>query len=356
MKLNSLGLKIDGDKIWVLDQQLLPHSEEWLEIKHVPQMIEAIQSLKVRGAPLIGVAAAAALGQSAMKGSSDDKLKMEAESLMEARPTAVNLRMALRRMEKLLLKSKSQDRAEKMWNEALDIFREDVLLCENIAKHGVSEFADGDKVLHHCNTGGLATVGIGTALGVLQKVWQSGKKIHVYVDETRPLLQGARLTTWELKKLGIPHTLISDNMAASLMQKNEIQKVILGSDRIAANGDFANKIGTYSVAVLSHYHQIPFYVAAPWTTVDPECPSGAQIPIEERDPREVLGYVGRLRSDKGHLNSFGVTDFGHHEWTPEGTQVHNPSFDVTPAELVTGWITDRGLFRQTDVEAGIFQK
>ena len=342
MMLDSLGLRLENQKLWLLDQQRLPFEEHWFEVQNVDQMIQAIKALKVRGAPLIGIAAALILGLSARRGTTKEKLILESRALEDARPTAVNLRLAVEK-----LRSKFEAGAESTWEEALRLFDEDVRLCEAMADCGEGEFQDGDNILTHCNTGGLATVGIGTALGVLRRVWQSGKKIHVYVDETRPLLQGARLTVWELAKLEIPHTLISDNMAASLMYKKLVQKVILGSDRIAANGDFANKIGTYGVAVLAHHHRLPFYVAAPWTTVDRHCPSGQHIPIEERSGEEVRGFLGRSSSsDEVALTS----------WTLKQTPVYNPSFDVTPAELVTGWITDRGLFKAEDVAHGIFQK
>lgn len=336
MKLNSMGLRYGDGVLEILDQQLLPHHETWLQIQSVTQMIEAIRGLKVRGAPLIGVAAALALGDSARRGSQFEQLAQEAQALYDARPTAVNLMWAMDRMRAVLRQA-----PEQILKTATDIFKEDVVLCQKIAESGLSEFKDGDSILTHCNSGGLATAGIGTALGVIRKVWESGRKIHVYVDETRPLLQGGRLTAWELGKLGIPYTLIADNMAGFLMKQGKVQKVVLGSDRIAANGDFANKIGTYSLAVLAHAHQIPFYVAAPWTTVDADCPSGEQIPIEQRKPEEVRGASGH----------FGVV-----QWAPHGAEVYNPAFDVTPAHLVRGWIMDRGLFDQTAVRAGAFQK
>ncbi|MEK6554298.1 MAG: S-methyl-5-thioribose-1-phosphate isomerase, partial [Bdellovibrionota bacterium] len=192
---------------------------------------------------------------------------------------------------------------------------------------------DGEQILTHCNTGALATAGWGTALGAIRKAHEQGKKIHVYVDETRPLLQGGRLTAWELAKLGIPHTLICDNMAGMLMAQGRVSKVFVGSDRIARNGDFANKIGTYSVAVLAQYHKVPFYVAAPFTTVDALTASGKDIPIEERNPKEVRG-----------------------EMSPQDAPVYNPAFDVTPAELVTGWVLDNGVFNKDQITSGEFLK
>lgn len=329
-ELNSLALKWQNGVPTILDQQLLPQTETWIEIKNVPDMIKAIKALKVRGAPLIGVAACLSLARSALLGASLETLRKEADELYEARPTAVNLMNGLARMKKHLV---GQANVEALIQEAENFFLEDVRLCEQIAQSGVSEIPDGGQVLTHCNTGGLATAGAGTALAVIKKAHELGKKIHVWVDETRPLLQGGRLTTWELEKAKIPYTLITDNMAGYLMSLGKIDCAIVGADRIAVNGDFANKIGTYSVAVNCFHHQVPFYVAAPWTTVDPKCLSGKNIPIEERDPNEVRG----------------VRD---HIWSPANSAVFNPSFDVTPAKLVTGWIFDRGVYRKDDIEAG----
>ena len=210
-----------------------------------------------------------------------------------------------------------------------------------ISTHGASLIKEGDQILTHCNTGALATAGAGTALGVIAKAHEQGKKIHVYVDETRPLLQGGRLTTYELQKLGVPYTLICDNMAASLMAAGKITKAIVGSDRIALNGDFANKIGTYNVAILCHYHKVPFYVAAPYTTVDFSCESGKEIPIEERKCSEVRGVHG----------SFGVV-----EWAPSESKVYNPAFDVTPASITSNWILDTGVYDKEQMKSGILNK
>ena len=213
------------------------------------------------------------------------------------------------------------------------LFDEDVKLCELMAKNGNKVIEHNDRILTHCNTGGLATVGEGTALAVIKEAHREGKEIKVFVDETRPLLQGGRLTTWELTKEGVPYQLICDNMAAHLMAQGAVDKVIVGSDRIAINGDFANKIGTYSLAVLCHFHNVPFYVAAPYTTVDQECETGKDIPIEQRDPGEVRGQ--------------NIVEKG---WAPLESDVYNPAFDVTPAHLVTGWILDTGLYNQQDVK------
>jgi methylthioribose-1-phosphate isomerase len=335
IKLRSLGLEADiGDKfeIRLLDQTKLPHVEKWIVIETLEQMIEAIKVLRVRGAPLIGVAASLMLGKLAFEKTEKNNLLKMAQELYEARPTAVNLMICIDRVTKLL---NSGGTNEKVIDLAVQIFNEDVDLCEKMATNGAALIEDGDSILTHCNTGGLATAGIGTALGVIRKAHEQGKKIHVYIDETRPLLQGGRLTAWELQKLNIPCTLITDNMAAHLMSLNKINKAIVGSDRIAVNGDFANKIGTYSVAVNCKYHGIPFYVAAPYTTVDPKCADGKSIPIEQRDKKEVLGYGELL-------------------WAPN-VNVYNPSFDVTPAELVSNWILDKAVYGKDDVAKGVFK-
>ena len=337
IKLRSLALEADISEnnfsIRLLDQTLLPHQEIWLDIKTNEQMIEAIKTLRVRGAPLIGVVAGVMIGKLAAENHSQEDLLKQAQELYEARPTAVNLMICVDRMTKLI---RDNFNSEKIVELAIQIFNEDVELCEKMAANGAALIENGDQVLTHCNTGGLATAGVGTALGVLRKAHEQGKNIHVFVDETRPLLQGGRLTAWELKKLNIPFTLITDNMAAHLMSLRKITKAIVGSDRIAVNGDFANKIGTYSVAVNCHYHKIPFYVAAPYTTVDPECADGTKIPIEQRSSREVQGYANL-------------------QWAPKDINVYNPSFNVTPHELVSAWILDKAVYTQKDVDAGVFK-
>lgn len=311
--LNSLGLRYIDSELSVLDQTLLPGEERWLVMRNVEDMIEAIQRLAVRGAPLIGVAAAMSLADAWKKGTAKGEgWKRAALALREARPTAVNLMAAMDRM-LAAGEAKSLETAE-------EIFLEDVRLCDAMAERGAALVKDGENILTHCNTGGLATVGVGTALGVIRKAHEQGKKIHVYVDETRPLLQGARLTAWELGKLGIPYTLICDNMAGALMAQKKIQRIFVGADRVTARGDAANKIGTYSVAVLAHYHKIPFYIVAPETTLDRTMESGTQIPIEERKASEVRG-----------------------ERSPKDAPVWNPAFDVTPRELITNIITDKTL-------------
>jgi len=308
----SMALRCEDGALSVLDQRLLPHEERWVDCRDPEHMVELIKTLAVRGAPLIGVAAALALGQHAERGASVNELCAAAASLRAARPTAVNLMSAVDRLLALEPLSPAHVTAD-----AEKIFEEDVALCEALAERGAPLIADGDSILTHCNAGGLVTAGIGTALGVVRRAHEQGKHLHVFVDETRPLLQGARITAWELEKLGIDHTLICDNMAASLMAQGKVQKVFVGADRIAKNGDFANKIGTYGVAVLARYHQIPFYAVAPSTTFDAACASGRDIPIELRAADEVRAG-----------NS------------PADCRVHNPAFDVTPRELITGIVLD----------------
>lgn len=319
----SLGLKHDGRTLWVLDQTQLPDAEVWLDGSAPEAMIAMIKRLAVRGAPLIGVAAAASLATFAQRGASPSEYAAACAALRAARPTAVNLMWAMDRMKA----------ATDPVSEAQAIFAEDVRLCEGMATHGAALIQDGEGILTHCNTGGLATAGIGTALGVIRRAHEQGKRIHVYADETRPLLQGGRLTAWELTRLGIPSTLITDSMAALLLRDGKVQRVMVGSDRVAANGDFANKVGTYGLAVQSRHHGVPFHPVAPFSTVDLACPNGATIPIEEREASEVRGY-GTLR------------------WAPEAMPAWNPSFDVTPVDLVTSLVLDRGVFSAAELKAG----
>ena len=330
--LSSAALKTEANRIYILNQKVLPHKEEWVECATIDDMYNCILELKVRGAPLIGVAAALSLAQYAQQGCSLEDFKKAAHKLRSARPTAVNLMAAV----DLFLPLEKMD-VEKINLMAEKFFNDDVELCEKISTAGATLINDGDRILTHCNAGALATAGLGTAIGVITKAWQQNKKIHVYVDETRPLLQGGRLTAWEMKRLGIPYTLICDNMAASLMKQKKVDKAIVGADRIALNGDFANKIGTYSVALACHYHKLDFYVAAPRTTVDPQCLHGDQIEIEERSAAEVLGVA---------VGSQEVS------WSPSGTKVWNPAFDVTPHALVTKWILDSGVYSPEDVRSG----
>lgn len=314
----SLGLRCDGKTLWVLDQTRLPHEEIWVDGSEPVHMVPLIRRLAVRGAPLIGVAAAASLACLAERGAPPELYEGARLALRAARPTAVNLMWALDRMAG----------AADPIAEAEAIFDEDVALCARMSEHGAALLGEGESVLTHCNTGGLATAGIGTALGVIRRGFELGKVAHVFVDETRPLLQGARLTTWELQRLGIPCTLITDSMAAILLRDRRVQRVLVGADRVAANGDFANKVGTYGLAVQAAHHGVPFHPVAPYSTVDLACPDGAAIPIEQRDPDEV-----------------------RRDWAPE-VPVFNPAFDVTPASLVTSLVTDRGVLDRAALAAG----
>lgn len=335
--LQTTSLRIVDGQLWILDQQALPQRQVWLLADTVALLIEHIQTLRVRGAPLIGLSASLLLALLATRGLSQAQLEQALIALRESRPTAVNLMNNLARMQQALLQA---DWVTAMAHEALRLVDEDRELCERIAQHGAALVKPGSNLLTHCNTGGLATAGIGTAIGVLLRAHQQGNVRQVWVDETRPLLQGGRLTAWELGELGIPYQLICDSMAASLMAQGQVDAVWVGADRIAANGDVANKIGTYSLAVLAHYHRIPFYVAAPHTTHDPACPNGAAIPIEQRAASEVMGVSG---------------SFGHCQWAPQDAAVYNPAFDVTPAALISGWVLDSGVITPEQVVAGYFQ-
>ncbi len=309
--LDSLGLRHQSGRLEILDQTRLPDEEVWIEVPHPEVMIECIKRLAVRGAPLIGAAAAITLARFAEDGASPVAFFEIAKRLREARPTAVNLMWAVDRV----AFSGNDFTVKEVVAQAEEIFDEDVAECEWMAEKGAALIQDGDGVLTHCNSGGLATCGIGTALGVIKRAHQKGKAIHVYVDETRPLLQGARLTAWELTKAGIPMTLLCDNMAAHLMSLKKVQKIFVGADRVARNGDAANKIGTYGLAIAAKYHQIPFYVVAPTSTRDNSIETGLGIPIELRKESEV--QLGPNRT------SFPA-------W--------NPAFDVTPRSLITDLI------------------
>ena len=322
-----------NNTVVLIDQRALPLAEKYVTCKSYKEVISAIKDLTVRGAPAIGIAAAlgAALGALHLPTLSpkDFKRKLFAicDEIAQTRPTARNLFWALERMKKSFDQTKhasQRDLVNELVNEAKRICSEDIEINRQMSKYGGPLLADGDNILTHCNAGALATAGYGTALGVICTAYERGKKLHVYVDETRPVLQGARLTTWELKKEKIPFTLITDNMAGFLMQQGKIDKIIVGADRIAANGDTANKIGTYSLAVLACAHRIPFYVAAPQSTIDVSLKTGAAIPIEERKNKEVTHFKG-VRS------------------APTGTKVYNPAFDITPAKFITAIITEKGV-------------
>ncbi len=315
----------------LLEQTLLPKEETWLRCDTPAKVADAIYRLAIRGAPAIGVAAAygLALAVAPARGEPDaeERFAAAAELLGATRPTAVNLRWALDRGRARFAESAGRPAVERAadlvaWAEALHAA--DITANLRMGEFGATLFAEGDRVLTHCNTGSLATAGYGTALGVIQSAWRQGKVSKVWVDETRPLLQGARLTTWELKRLGIPHTLATDSSAATLLSKGMVERVIVGADRIAANGDAANKIGTYPLAVLAARHGVPFYVAAPLSTIDRSTATGEGLPIERRNENEVTEVFGT------HI-------------APEGTEAINFAFDVTPAELIRAIVTDAGV-------------
>lgn len=328
--------------VYLLDQSLLPQEVVYLRLTHERDVADAIRTLKVRGAPVIGVTAAygyalAAFrlvqeqGERATEAKIWEHLQSVATLLGGTRPTAVNLFWAIERMRQRaehLLRNQVSARqmALGLRDEALTIAAEDVEACLNMGRYGSELIADGDVLLTHCNAGALATSGLGTALAPLYVAQEMGKRVHVYVDETRPVLQGARLTAWELQQEGVPYTLITDNMAGHFMRRGGIRAVFVGADRIAANGDVANKIGTYGVAVLARAHAIPFYVVAPCSTIDLTLPSGEHIPIEQRNPAEVTSVRGTVIA-------------------PDGAQVANPAFDVTPHEYVSAIVTERGIAR-----------
>ena len=336
--LQTTSLRVVDNQLFILDQQALPQEKRWLPADSVALLVEHIHALRVRGAPLIGLSASLLLALLAEKGANRDVLAQSLETLRASRPTAVNLMNNLDRMKQALT---HEDFVPALVTEALRLIAEDKALCDSIAQAGSELVKPGSRLLTHCNTGGLATAGVGTALGVIALAHQQGKVANVWVDETRPLLQGGRLTAWELGELGVPYQLITDSMAASLMGKGQVDAIWVGADRIAANGDVANKIGTYSLAVLAKFHGIPFYVAAPQTTLDPNCPNGEVIPIEQRAASEVTGVAG---------------SFGAVQWAPENAQVYNPAFDVTPAALISGWVLDSGVVTPEQVSGGFFAR
>ena len=322
-----------GDRVIILDQTRLPQEEVYLTFDDYRDVAQAIKKLIIRGAPAIGVAAAmgAALGALHINTTDPQAFFLQwnevCREIADARPTAANLFWALERMKKVY--QQNRDRGipflkEALKEEALRIYQEDIEINRRIGKEGSVLVKDGDTILTHCNAGALATAGYGTALGVIRAAHEEGKRVQVFADETRPFLQGARLTTWELMKDNIPVTLITDNMAGHFMKEGRIDLVVVGADRIAANGDTANKIGTYTLAVLARENGIPFYIAAPTSTIDLSCPSGKEIPIEERSSREVVEISGRPIA-------------------PEGVKTAYPAFDVTPHQYITGIITERGV-------------
>ena len=326
-------VRMEDGCVVVLDQRLLPEREEHVRLTNAEDVAKAIKDMVVRGAPAIGITAAMGVAVEALKAKDDnemEKLVMNAcECLIRARPTAVNLRWAVERMKKVYEGAKGMGVArvkEILSREANLILEEDIAMNREIGRHGASLIPDGATVMTHCNAGALATGGYGTALGVIRGCMEAGKKIKVFACETRPYLQGARLTVWELLRDGIDVTLICDSAAGYLMSRGEISCVVVGADRIARNGDVANKIGTYTHAVLAHTHGIPFYVAAPSSTLDLTIEDGSKIPIEERAEEEITHFRGQ-------------------KVAPEGTKARNPAFDVTPWQLVTAIITEKGVFR-----------
>ncbi len=325
---------LDGH-LRMIDQTLLPVEFTQIDCRDVETVWDAIKMLRVRGAPAIGVAAAygVCVGLQKVAGQGEtaffDRLDEITDYLASCRPTAVNLSWALTRMKDKAAENRSHPPAEIaqiLLAEARAIHEEDRRMCRAIGRHGAALLEDGWGVLTHCNAGGLATSDYGTALAVFFAAAESGKQLRVFADETRPLLQGARLTAWELQQRGIPVTVICDSMAAVVMREGRIQAVVTGADRIAANGDVANKIGTYSVALCAKAHNVPFYVAAPSSTFDMSLADGTKIPIEQRDPGEITNGFGRRTA-------------------PEGIDVYNPAFDVTPAELITALICEHGVIR-----------
>ncbi len=344
MKIETL--RWADNKLEMIDQRILPASFQYLAYKSAAAVAEGIRSMVVRGAPAIGVAAAYGVAlealrlSSALQGTQDEQARFHAgmeagfKVLGESRPTAVNLFWALKRMRGVwehIAAQTPQQVAQRLLAEAHEILAEDIRINKEMGARGAALLQDGARVLTHCNAGALATAGWGTALGVFRSAVEAGKKISVIADETRPFLQGARLTAWEMVQENIQVTLITDNMAGYMMARGEVDAVVVGTDRVAANGDVANKIGTYMVAVLARRHNIPFYVACPLSTIDLNIATGADIPIEERSGDEVKGFRDT-------------------HWAAEGVKIRNPSFDVTPAELVTALITEKGVVREPNRE------
>jgi methylthioribose-1-phosphate isomerase len=330
-------IDFQDDVIIMVDQRKLPAQEVYVRCRTAPEVAKAIRTMVIRGAPAIGVAAAYGIAVGVRNSTAKGTRQLAAEfqkicDLMAAtRPTAVNLFWAIDRMKRVFAEGAQagespQDLTARLFREAKLIHDEDVASCRAMGAHGAAMVTDGARILTHCNAGALATAGYGSALGVIRAAVEQGKKVAVFADETRPFMQGARLTAWELVRDGINTTVITESMAGPLMRAGEIDIAVVGADRIAANGDTANKIGTYTVAVMAKEHNIPFYVAAPLSTVDLSTPDGDRIPIEERDQREV-----------SHL--------GSSQLTPVGAHIRNPAFDVTPHRYITGIITERGILR-----------
>ena len=325
---SAMELSPNNDEVVMLEQRLLPHEETYLRLRTVEDVAQSITDMVVRGAPAIGISAAYGMVLAVRAAGADlmGDLEKSGHELRAARPTAVNLAWAVDQMlsrARVLLEAEEHDLVSGLAETARRIHREDVAANRTMGALAAERVPEGATILTHCNAGALATGGYGTALGVIRAAHEAGKRVRVLADETRPYLQGARLTAWELAQDGIPVEVITDSSSGSFFARGLIDLAVVGSDRIAANGDVANKIGTYNVACLAHRHQCPFFVAAPWSTVDMACPTGAEIPIEERSPREVT-HVGETR------------------FVPKNVSVRNPAFDVTPAELVTAIFTERG--------------
>lgn len=336
------GENFNAITVSIIDQTKLPHAFEIVEINNLDKMVNAIKTMQVRGAPLIGAAAAYGMALAMQKNSSEAHIQQSANALIQSRPTAVNLRWAVERMTKLLLSTTIENRLEASWLEASHICNEDVLLNQAIGQHGLtliqSIYAAKPRrlnILTHCNAGWLATVDFGTALAPIYAAHEAGLDVHVWVDETRPRNQGASLTAWELAQHGVPHTVICDNAGGHLMQHGQVDMVIVGADRVTSAGDVCNKIGTYLKALAAFDNQVPFYAAVPSPTIDWTIQDGVrEIEIEERDGRELTWMSGVLAT--GELAEVNIL--------PPNTQVANPAFDVTPARLVTGIITEHGVF------------
>ena len=333
IKMNDQPIEWLGDRVRILDQTRLPQEEVYLELDNYQDIASAITELKIRGAPAIGVAGAyaVALGALGIEAKSRDeflkRLRCISQTMTGTRPTAKNLFLAIERMQGVADVCEAIEQiGQALVDDAVKMHAEEAEATRKLSQLGAELIEDGFTTLTHCNTGSLATTGYGTAFGVIKYAKEQGKKVKVLATETRPLLQGARLTTWELKKTGIPFTLITDSMAGYFINRGEIDCVIVGADRIAVNGDTANKIGTYTLAVLAREHGIPFYVAAPTTTLDPTLASGDEIPIEQRSPEEVT-----------HIQGVSLV--------PDGTQAANPAFDVTPHNYITAIITEKGIIR-----------
>ncbi|MHA2610628.1 MAG: S-methyl-5-thioribose-1-phosphate isomerase [bacterium JZ-2024 1] len=344
--MNLTPLRFSEDELLILDQTALPLEERWEKIETLEDLSEAIKSLKIRGAPLLGVVVAVSLaffaGQAERKKENwAEKFPMWIKEMLSFRPTAVNPRNHLARMNEVFLQAHKEGKSpgeivHLLWDEAKKIAREEKEICEKISEYGASLIGRNSRILTHCNTGALATYGTGTALGIIRKCAEEGKNPFVWVTETRPLLQGSRLTAFELEKLHIPYSIIVDSAVGDLFSKGEVQYVLVGADRIARNGDTANKIGTKTLALLAHLFQIPFLVAAPLSSFDPDIPSKEYIPIEFRKSEEILS-LGSQPVAPGHF------------------QVYNPAFDITESSLVTAFITEEGIYRPFHLDL-LYQK